>query len=94
MQGTGAVAFAGMMGALRASGHSAAGMPAALAAQRFVVAGAGSAGMGVCGALRDGIVATGGAPTAEAAARQFFVCDVDGLIARDGCSDAEWQAPP
>ena len=55
------VAVAGIMGALRQS-HPPADLSAAFVAQRFLCAGAGSAGIGICKALRDAVVLESGAP--------------------------------
>ena len=49
IQGTGAVALAGLLGALRALGHQSPGQ--ALKDQKIVIAGAGSAGLGVGGQI-------------------------------------------
>ena len=85
IQGTGATCLAGAMACLRQRG-----LPvAALAEQRVVIAGAGSAGAGVAAALRDGMVAESrGALTPEQAARNFWMLDKDGLLARGGADEA------
>jgi len=88
IQGTGAVTVAGLMTALRVQGVK----PSDLCKQRILCAGAGSAGMGVAAALRDAMVLeSNGAMTQEQAAANFFVCDVSGLIAVNGCEKSEWN---
>ena len=52
IQGTAAVVLAGVYGALKVQGLP----PSAIAQQRFLVAGAGSAGMGIAGALFEAMV--------------------------------------
>lgn len=78
-----------------------------LADQRFVIFGAGSAGLGIARQLRDGIVAIDGLAKDEAN-KQFFLIDRYGLIKsslgaeskiRDGLQefvrpDAEWEGVP
>ena len=77
-----------------------------LADQRFVIFGAGSAGLGIARQLRDGIVALDGVDRAAANAK-FFLVDRFGLIRaslgaeqiRDGQHefvrpDAEWEGIP
>jgi len=83
IQGTGAVAVAGVMSALKSIGKQIED----LKDQRFVIAGAGSAGLGVANALCDAMIALGADP--EAASRQFWVCDVNGVLKRrtDGLND-------
>ncbi len=66
-QGTAAVALAGLYGAMKVSGKP----PSAIADQRFVVLGAGSAGMGVVRML-----AAGGQPK-----RAKHACKVRGSVA-------------
>ena len=78
IQGTGATVLAGSLACLRQTGKD----PTALKDQRVVVAGAGSAGVGVAMALKDGMVAMG-LSEAEAAAK-FYLFDVEGLLAKDG----------
>ena len=75
-QGTAATVVGGMYGALRAKDPSA--TPADIVKHKFVVAGAGSAAMGVVSMLRDAMVKHGAPPAAAAAA--FHLCDKDGLI--------------
>ncbi|MVN86966.1 oxaloacetate-decarboxylating malate dehydrogenase [Deinococcus sp. HMF7620] len=81
IQGTGAMALAGLMGAARIKGE-------ALSAQVFVIVGAGAAGIGVAMAIRQGLQADGLSPD-EANAR-VFVVDRHGLL-MDGQPDLEPQ---
>ena len=56
-------------------------------------AGAGSAGMGIMKAVQAGMVSLSGQGISlEAAADRIFVCDVDGLVAMDGCSAEKWAS--
>jgi len=74
IQGTGCVALAGLLSAMRAQGKPA----EALKDQRILVAGAGSAGLGVANMLVQGMVQQG---LTEAEARsRFYICDKDGLL--------------
>lgn len=75
VQGTGAVAVAGVMGALTLQGLDI----AALGDQRFLIAGAGSAGLGVARKLAEAI-SLQGKYTFEEAVEKFWVCDVDGVL--------------
>ncbi|GBF98314.1 malic enzyme [Raphidocelis subcapitata] len=74
IQGTAATAVAGLYGALRALGLP----PSALAQQRVVCLGAGSAGMGVVSMIADAMVVQGCTP--EEARRNFWVLSSRGLI--------------
>lgn len=74
IQGTGCVALAGILSALRSRGLP----PEALQDQRFLVAGAGSAGIGVADMLVEGMVQQG-LPRDQARAR-FYICDQFGLL--------------
>ena len=74
IQGTGCVALAGLLSALQAQGKH----PESLKDQRILVAGAGSAGLGVAAMLVQGMMQQG-LSEAEARAR-FYICDKDGLI--------------
>ncbi|PNH03635.1 NAD-dependent malic enzyme 2, mitochondrial [Tetrabaena socialis] len=83
IQGTAATALAGMYGAMRVNG-----LPAsALAQQRVLCVGAGSAGMGVVRMIAAGMQKHG--LSAERAGSQFWVLDYQGLItrARPGVAD-------
>ncbi len=71
IQGTGAVALAGVWSACKLRGQK-------LREQRIVVYGAGAGGAGVAWALRDGLIADG--LTAKQAAQQLFVLDSKGLL--------------
>ncbi len=71
IQGTGAVAPAGVMSAVRLKGEK-------LADQRIVIYGAGAGGGGVAWALWQGLMAEGLSP--EEAAQRLYVLDSRGLI--------------
>jgi malic enzyme len=75
IQGTGTVALAGVLGALRAAGHSEAD---ALSKQRIVIVGAGTAGLGVANALRMGMVAQG--LSDDEARSRIYLIDQNGLL--------------
>ena len=77
IQGTGATTLAGILGALRAKGEA----PTSLGDQRILVAGAGSAGIGVAQVLAQAMVEHG--RTKEEARDCFFVVDQDGLLGTD-----------
>eukprot|EP00698_Gefionella_okellyi_P004425 TRINITY_DN14083_c0_g1_i1.p1 TRINITY_DN14083_c0_g1~~TRINITY_DN14083_c0_g1_i1.p1 ORF type:complete len:595 (+),score=123.39 TRINITY_DN14083_c0_g1_i1:152-1936(+) len=77
IQGTGAVTLAGVLGALRAQGLQ----PSAIADQRVVCVGSGSAGLGVCFGLQQAM-RRAGLSEAEANSR-FFIVDRDGLISQN-----------
>lgn len=79
IQGTGAVALAGVLNACRLAGQS-------FIEQRFVVHGAGAGGVGVAWALREGLVDAG--LDREAAAAQVFVLDSKGLLLDDRIMEA------
>ena len=85
IQGTGAVAVAGILSALEAQGKSA----DQLKEQRFVIAGSGSAGLGVVNALCESMVVQG--LTLEEARSRFWVCDIDGVL---GTHRTGTQGPP
>ncbi len=74
IQGTGAVALAGVLEACRRKGTS-------LADERILVYGAGAGGIGVTWALWSGLQREG--LTAEAAAERIFVLDSKGLLTAD-----------
>lgn len=71
-QGTGAVTLAAVMSAVGVTKST-------LAEQRYVIYGAGSAGLGIARQLRDGIVQIDGVPS-DRANRQFYLIDKHGLI--------------
>lgn len=77
VQGTGAISVAGMMSALRLQGKS----METLKDQRILIAGAGSAGIGVATALADAMVMQG--LTQEEACNNFYVCDINGILSSD-----------
>jgi len=77
IQGTGAVAVAGLLCALRQQGKK----PSDLVNQRIVVAGAGSAGLGVANALTDAMVLEG--MSEEDARANFWIVDADGVLNHD-----------
>ncbi|KII94215.1 hypothetical protein PLICRDRAFT_36462 [Plicaturopsis crispa FD-325 SS-3] len=72
IQGTGAVTLAAVMSAIGVTKST-------LAEQRFVVYGAGSAGLGITRQLRDAIVSADNVDRA-AASKQFYLIDKHGLI--------------
>jgi malate dehydrogenase (oxaloacetate-decarboxylating)(NADP+) len=86
VQGTGAISVAGLMGALKLQGKSASD----LKDQRIIIAGAGSAGIGVATALSDAMVLQG--LTKEEACARFWVCDVNGVL--DAAADLDPQQQP
>ncbi len=71
-QGTGAVTLAAIMSAVGVTRST-------LADQRYIIYGAGSAGLGITHQLRDGVVQIYGVP-ANIANRQFYLIDKHGLI--------------
>jgi malate dehydrogenase (oxaloacetate-decarboxylating) len=74
LQGTGAIALAATVSAMRICGTL-------LVNQRIVVLGAGVAGIGVADLFRDVMIEAGLSP--EDAARRFWCVDVDGLLTDD-----------
>jgi malate dehydrogenase (decarboxylating) len=81
VQGTAGVAIAGLLGAVRAQGRPMIDFPK----QKIVVAGAGSAGIGVLNAARKTMARMlGNNETAfESATSQFWLVDANGLITED-----------
>ncbi|KAL5728465.1 malate dehydrogenase (decarboxylating) [Ranunculus cassubicifolius] len=81
VQGTAGVAIAGLLGAVRAQGKPMIDFPK----QKIVVAGAGSAGIGVVNAARNTMARLlGNTESAfESARSQFWVVDANGLITED-----------
>jgi malic enzyme len=77
IQGTGTVALAAMMGSMRASGKPF----SALAEQTFVVAGAGSAGVGIVDTLVTAMVSLYGL-SLEDARKNFWLVDHMGLLGK------------
>ncbi|MDT4331376.1 NAD-dependent malic enzyme [Methylomonas sp. MED-D] len=79
IQGTGAVALAGLLSACRLKGE-------ALTDQTVVVAGAGAGGIGVAAAIKSGMIRAGLTP--DAAQARIFVIDAHGLVVKGRTSDA------
>lgn len=75
IQGTGAVTLAGILSALRVTGG-------AMAEQRVVFLGAGSAARGIADCIVAGMMAEGGL-TLEQARRQIWTLDSQGLVTRE-----------
>eukprot|EP00571_Detonula_confervacea_P007978 CAMPEP_0172315168 /NCGR_PEP_ID=MMETSP1058-20130122/24287_1 /TAXON_ID=83371 /ORGANISM="Detonula confervacea, Strain CCMP 353" /LENGTH=602 /DNA_ID=CAMNT_0013029195 /DNA_START=97 /DNA_END=1905 /DNA_ORIENTATION=- len=74
IQGTGATTLAGILGGLRAKGEK----PTSLGDQRILIAGAGSAGVGVAQVLLQAMIEHG--RTEEEAKKCFFIADEKGLL--------------
>jgi len=74
IQGTGATTLSGIFGALRARGDDV----TALASERILIAGAGSAGIGVANSLMQAMMHQG--MTQENAKDAFFIVDEQGLL--------------
>lgn len=74
IQGTGMIALAGVLGALKISGE-------ALTDQKFLTFGAGTAGMGIAKMLCNELVRQG--LSYEEAKRRFYLVDVQGLLFDD-----------
>ena len=85
IQGTGAVAVAGILSALEAQAKP----PEDLKEQKFVIAGSGSAGLGVVNALCESMVVQG--LSIEEARAKFWVCDIDGVL---GANRTNTKGPP
>jgi len=81
IQGTGATTLAGLLSALRAKGESV----ESLGDQRIVIAGAGSAGIGVAQVLKQAMMEQG--KTEEEARQAFFVVDQSGLLGTERISE-------
>jgi len=77
IQGTGATALAGLLGALRAKGADV----NTLGDQRILIAGAGSAGIGIAQVLYEAMLEQG--YSEEMAKDAFFICDHKGLLGTD-----------
>jgi malate dehydrogenase (oxaloacetate-decarboxylating)(NADP+) len=75
IQGTGATALAGLLSALRARGEEV----MSLGSQRIVIAGAGSAGIGIAQVLKQAMLEQG--RSEEEANEAFFVVDQFGYVA-------------
>jgi malate dehydrogenase (oxaloacetate-decarboxylating)(NADP+) len=74
IQGTGSTALAGVLSAIRAKGDDV----SALGDQRIVVAGAGSAGVGIAHVLKQAMIEQGRSP--EEARKAFFIADAQGYV--------------
>lgn len=85
IQGTAAVALAGLFGCLRITGGK-------LSEQKFLFAGAGSAGTGIADLISQAIVAHEGLPI-EQARKRCWLFDVNGLITSDRDDIADFQKP-
>ena len=79
IQGTGATSLAGLLCALRAKGEPV----TALGDQRIVIAGAGSAGIGIAQVLQDAMIEQG--RTKDEAKNSFFVLDQHGCVWSSRC---------
>jgi len=77
IQGTGATALAGLLGALRAKGEDV----NSLGDQRIVIAGAGSAGIGIAQVLYDAMLEQG--YSEEKAKDAFYIVDQNGILGKD-----------
>ena len=77
IQGTGATALAGVLGAIRAAGGGVGDLPD----QRILVAGAGSAGLGVATVLYQAMLEQGA--DEGTAKNAFFIADEHGLLTED-----------
>ena len=75
IQGTGCVTLSGILSASRVIGSDFKDM-------RFMCAGAGSAGLGVCGQLVEGLVEAG--LSREEAKKRFVVCTAEGAVGAPG----------
>ncbi len=78
IQGTGAVALAGLLSACRLKGES-------ITAQTVVVAGAGAGGIGVAQAIKEGMIHAG--LSAEQAGQRIFVIDGQGLVTQEHATE-------
>ncbi|MBX3198732.1 MAG: NAD-dependent malic enzyme [Labilithrix sp.] len=83
IQGTGAVALAGLLAATRSRGR-------ALSAERFLVYGAGAGGAGVARAIRDGLEREG--LSRDEARSRVFVVDSKGLLVEGRAMEPYKQA--
>jgi malate dehydrogenase (oxaloacetate-decarboxylating) len=85
VQGTGAITLAAAISAVRACGTP-------LRNQRVVIFGAGAAGIGVAGQIRDAMVREG--VTGEEASRRFWCVDQHGLLTTDMATPlSDYQTP-
>ena len=81
IQGTGATTLAGILGALRAKGEEV----TSLGKQRILIAGAGSAGIGVAQVMMQAMMEQG--YSRKEAKDAFFIVDQNGLIGVDRAGD-------
>jgi len=84
MQGTGAITLAAILAGVRVAGTP-------LAAQRVVVFGAGTAGVGIADQIRDAMVRAGAEP--QAATGQVWLVDKQGLLLNDMADLRDFQIP-
>lgn len=77
IQGTGATALAGLLGALRAKGEDV----NSLGDQRIAIAGAGSAGIGIAQVLHEAMLEQG--YSEEKAKDAFYIVDEKGILGKD-----------
>ncbi|MER7274790.1 NAD-dependent malic enzyme [Dactylosporangium sp. NPDC000244] len=84
MQGTGAIVLAAALSAVRVAGTR-------MRDQRIVVFGAGTAGVGIADQLRDAMVRDGA--DRDAATRQVWCVDKQGLLTDDMTDLRDYQAP-
>jgi malate dehydrogenase (oxaloacetate-decarboxylating) len=84
IQGTGAVVLAGILAAARITG-----VP--LARQRVVILGAGAAGIGIAGQIRDALGRAG--LKGDELTRALALVDIGGVLARDGQPLEHYQLP-
>ena len=80
IQGTGAVIVSGVLNCLRATGQSFSDIKN----QKFLIAGSGAAGIGVCNALKKAAMREG--LTEEEACRLFYIVDANGLVTSERLS--------
>jgi len=84
MQGTGAITLAATLSAIKVTG-----VP--MRAQRLVVFGAGTAGVGIADQIRDAMIRDGASP--EQAAAQVWLVDKQGLLTSDMPDLRDYQRP-
>jgi malate dehydrogenase (oxaloacetate-decarboxylating) len=84
MQGTGAITLAATLSAIKVTG-----VP--MRAQKLVVFGAGTAGVGIADQIRDAMVRDGASP--EQAAAQVWLVDKQGLLTSDMPDLRDYQQP-